>query len=144
MNKYIIWSTWFVTDICLATGLMLWPEMLYVGMLVVALHSIHFYIVSPHIFSFPMQVRLIYLGFLILGQLPYCRWINWVQLAGTTALITVDYCPLARTLSLMTWNRTRELTWQFVRAAVFSRPVNGSIIEVVSPEMVTKLHPEQK
>jgi len=143
MNKYYVWTVWFITDICLATGLMYSPVMLYVGMAVVALHSIHFYKFSHHAFSFPMQVRLIYLGFLILGQLPYCRWINWIQLAGTTALITVDYCPLARTLSLMSWNRTRALTWKFFQTAIFSRPVSGSIIDVVSPELVKKLHPER-
>lgn len=144
MNKYTIWFYWFVTDISLAMGLMLWPELLYVTMLVVLLHGVHLYKISPYVFSFPIQVRLVYLGLLILGQLPYCSWIHWVQLVGTTVLLSLDYCPLARMLSLMPWNRSRVLSWKFVRAAIVSRPVNGSIIEYVSPEMVTRLHPGNK
>ena len=144
MHKYTIWFYWLVTDVCLALGLILWPEMLYGAMAVVALHSVHFYSRSAHVFSFPMQVRLGYLGLLVLGQLPYCSWINWVQLVGTTALLTVDYCPLARMLSLMPWNRAQVLSWTFFRKAIFSMPVNGSIIQHLSPEMVTKLHPEMK
>ncbi len=144
MSKYTVWIYWFVTDVCLALGLMLWPELLYVTMLVVVLHSVQFYIKSPYVFSFPMQVRLGYLGLLMLGQLPYCSWINWVQLVGTTALLSVDYCPLARMLSLMPWNRHQVLSWSFVRRAIFSMPVSGSIIQYVSPEMVARLHPEMK
>ena len=143
MNRYYVWTVWFVTDLCLAAGLTYWPDMLYITMLVVALHSLHFYSVTPKVWSFPMQVRIIYFAFLVLGQHPYLRWINWIQLAGTTALITVDYCPLARMLSLIPWNRTRTLNWKFIKAAVFSRPVYGSIIDAVSPELVSKLHPER-
>lgn len=144
MGKNTGWVYWFATDICLALGLIVWPGMLYVTMLLVLVHIVHFYIKSPHLFSFPLQVRLAYLGLLTLGQLPYCSWINWIQLVGTTALITVDYCPLARLLSLMPWNRCQVLCWQFVRRALFSMPVSGSIIQHVSPEMVRRLHPEIK
>jgi hypothetical protein len=144
MNKYTIWTYWLGTDICLALSLLVRPDMLYAAMLIVIVHSLHMYTRSPHLFSFPMQVRLGYLGLLILGQLPYNGWIHWVQLAGTTALISVNYCPLARLLSLMPWNRHQLLSWQFVRKAIYSMPVNGSIIQHVSPEMVARLHPEMK
>ena len=144
MNKHTIWVYWFATDISLAMGLTIWPEMLFVSMLLVLLHGIHLYIISPYVFSFPMQVRLVYLGLLVLGQLPYCSWINWVQLVGTTVLLSLDYCPLARILSLMPWNRSLVLSWKFVCAVFLSRPVKGSIIEHVSPEMVARLHPEIK
>ena len=144
MSKYGNWVYWFLTDISLGLGLMLWPEMMYVSIGIVVIHSLHYYWHLPHIFSFPMQVRVVYLCLLVLGRLPYCSWINWLQLVGTTALITVDYCPLARTLSLMPWNRSKALSWNFVRKAIFSMPVSGSIIQHVSPDMVAKLHPNYK
>ena len=81
-----------------------------------------------------MQVRIGFLGLLILGQAPFFGWVNWVQLVGNTALLTTGYCPLARILSLMPWNRTRALSWKLVTTAIFTPPVDGSIVQVVSPE----------
>ena len=136
MNTRSIWVYWFITDVTLAIGLMLWPAALFVSMLVVGVHSVHCFGYRPHVFAFPMQVRLVYLGLLILGQLPYMTWINWVQLAGTTAFLLVGYCPLARLLSMMPWNRNQPISWRLFRVALFTPPVSGSILDVVSPKRV--------
>ena len=144
MNNRHYWLYWFITDLFLGVGLLYQSEFLYAAMLTVVIHSIHFMIWSPHIASFPMQVRIGYLALLVIGQLPYCRWINWIQLIGTTALLTVDYCPLARILSLMPWNRVQPLSFNYFKRAVLSMPVNGSIIQHLSPELVAKRHPELK
>jgi len=133
-----------MTDVVLAIGLMLWPAALYLAMLLVVVHSLHFLQRTPKITAFPMQVRLVYLGLLILGQVPYFRWVNWIQLVGTTVLLTIDYCPLARMLSLTPWNRSQPLSWKFVAAALCTKPVKGSIIQVTSPDLVERLHPEMK
>ena len=134
MNERIITKYWIVTDILLAAGLVIWPPALYLAMAVVVIHSIHFLRYSPAITSFPMQVRIGFLGLLILGQVPYFGWVNWVQLAGINALLTTGYCPLARILSLMPWNRTRSFSWKLFTTAIFSPPVNGRILPVVSPD----------
>jgi len=134
MNERVITKYWIVTDILLAAGLLIWPSALYLAMAVVAVHSVHFLRYLPAITSFPMQVRTGFLGLLILGQVPYFGWVNWAQLAGVTALLTTGYCPLARILSLMPWNRTRPLSWKLFTTAIFSPPVNGSILQVVSPD----------
>ena len=144
MNSYTIWIYWFMTDVMLAIGLMLEPAALYFAMLLVVVHSLHFLRRTPKIAAFPMQVRLVYLGLLILGQVPYFRWVNWIQLVGTTVLLTLNYCPLARMLSLTPWNRSQPLSWKFVVAALCSKPVKGSIIQVTSPDLVARLHPEIK
>ena len=144
MNKYTIWIYWLITDVTLAIGLMQWPVALYLTMLIVVVHSLHFLWRTPKMAAFPMQVRLTYLGLLVLGQLPYFSWVNWVQLAGTTALLVIDYCPLARLLSMTPWNRSQPLSWKFVAEAIFSKPVKGSIIQVTSPDLVARLHPEMK
>lgn len=134
MNERTIRAYWLVTDLFLATGLLLWPPALYPAMAVTLIHCVHFLRRSPGITAFPMQVRIGYLGLLILGQAPFFGWVNWVQLAGTTALLTTGYCPLARILSLMPWNRAREMSWKLFVTAIFSPPVDGSILQVVSPD----------
>ena len=144
MNNYTIWIYWLITDVALAVGLTYWPAALYLSMLLVVIHSLHFMLRSPNITAFPMQVRLVFLGLLVLGQVPYFSWVNWVQLFGTTALLTVDYCPLARLLSMTPWNRSQPLSWKFVAEAIFSKPVKGSIIQLTSPDLVARLHPEIK
>lgn len=52
---------------------------------------------------------------LLLGQWPPLTFVYRIQLAGTTAMGCFDYCPLARILLLMPWNRTGPLTLPLVR-----------------------------
>ena len=132
MNERTVSNYWLAIALPLAVGLLLWPPALYLAMAVTLVNCIHYLLRAPGITAFPMQVRIGFLGLLVLGQLPYLGWINWVQLAGITALITVGYCPLARILSLMPWNRTRPMSWNLFTTAIFSRPVPGSILKVTT------------
>jgi hypothetical protein len=141
MSERMIWNYWFVVAVFLAAGLLVWPPALYLSMLATVVYSVHMYRYSPRITSFPMQVRLVYLGMLVLGTVPYFGWVLWAQLAGAPAKLIFDYCPLARMLSLAPWNRNQPMSWEFFKSAIFSRPVKGSIIEEVSPDMVGRLHP---
>jgi hypothetical protein len=134
MNERTIYIYWLITDLFLAVGLLFWPPALFAAMAVTTVHNVHFMMRYPGTGSFPLQVRFTYLGLLLIGQLPYCQWINWVQLIGTTALLTTGYCPLARLLSLAPWNRSQSLSWELFAKALFTPPVNGSILQVVSPE----------
>jgi hypothetical protein len=134
MNERAIYRYWLVTDTFLATGLLFWPPALYLAMAVTLLHGVHFLLHSPQVTAFPMQVRIGYLGLLIIGQATFFGWVNWVQLAGTTALLTTGYCPLARILCLMPWNRNRALSWRLFATAIFSPPVDGSILQLVSED----------
>jgi len=132
MNESSIRNYWLVTELALAIGLLLWPPALFLAMVATLAHSLQFLLHAPQVTAFPMQVRIGFLGLLILGQAPYLGWVNWIQLAGTTALLTVGYCPLARILSLMPWNRTRPLSWKLFVTAIFSPPIDGSILQVTS------------
>jgi len=134
MSERIIWCYWFVTDLFLVVGLLVWPPALYMAMAATTVHGGHFLMRSPGLTSFPMQVRIGFLGLLMIGQLPWLGWINWVQLVGTTALLTTGYCPLARLLVLLPCNRGRPLTWKLLATAITTPPVPGGIVQVVSPE----------
>jgi hypothetical protein len=134
MNERTIYTYWLASALSIAVGLLIWPPALFLAMAVTSVHSLHFLLHPPRIGAFPMQVRIGFLGLLVLGQAPYFGWVNWIQLAGTTALLTVGYCPLARVLSLMPWNRTHPMSWKLFVTAIFPPPVEGSILELVSPE----------
>jgi hypothetical protein len=134
MNERTVSRYWLAIALPLAAGLLLWPPALFFAMAVTLLNCIHYLLRAPGIAAFPMQVRIGFLGLLVLGQVPYLGWVNWVQLTGITALITVGYCPLARILSLMPWNRNRPMSWSLFVTAVFSRPVDGSILQVTAAE----------
>lgn len=77
----------------------------------------------------PVQIRVGYLVLLVAALLPAMGWINAVQLVGTTAMVSVGYCPLARMLSLLSWNRRERLSWSLVGAAIVA-PLRGGIVSL--------------
>lgn len=74
---------------------------------------------------FPVQVRVAYLGWLLVGMLPAMGWMHYVALAGTTAVVAVGYCPLGRLLSLLWFNRSERLSVSLVRRRLLSPPDGG-------------------
>jgi hypothetical protein len=92
------------------------------------IQTVHYFFRDRYITAFPVQVRLGYLLLLVLGTYPPLGFIHWVQLAGTTAVVTVGYCPLARIMVLMPWNRSRPLTFALVWDTIVSPPVTGSVM----------------
>jgi hypothetical protein len=80
--------------------------------------------------AFPVQVRIGYLLWFIAGLWDPLAPMLWIQLAGTTAMVTVDYCPMARLTALMPWNRSRPLSLRLVWRTFVSPPVRGSVLEV--------------
>ena len=94
-----------------------------------AVQVVHYFSREKSISAFPVQVRIGYLLLLVTAQLPYMLWIYWIQIAGTTAMVLFGYCPLARILSLMPWNRTQSFTFDLVKRTVFAPPVEGNILQ---------------
>jgi hypothetical protein len=84
---------------------------------------IHFLICHRRLSAFPVQVRLAYLGALVSGQIAGGLTVTGL-LIGTATLLLFDYCPLARMLWLMPWNRTRPITLGVMWWAFTSRPAS--------------------
>jgi len=122
------WWYWLVTDLLLIAGLAgwRWGMLPVIGLTLVQV--VHYLARETRVTAFPVQVRAGYLLLLVTGLFQPLAFIHWIQLAGTTAVVTVGYCPLARILALMPWNRDQPLTFRFVRNTVFSPPVAGSIL----------------
>lgn len=68
---------------------------------------------------------------MVLARHAHAPAVHWIQLAGTAAVVTVDYCALARLLTLAPWNRREPLSLALVGRTLFSAPVQGSFLEAM-------------
>jgi hypothetical protein len=130
----ISWRYWAVTDVLLIAAVLGWKAgfAAVIGLNIVQLA--HFLAREKSLSAFPVQVRAAYLGLLLAGQWDPLYFIYFVQIAGTTAMVLADYCPLARFLSLMPWNRRQPFSLELLKRAVFSPPVRGNILQGLPPE----------
>jgi hypothetical protein len=126
-----IWWSWLFTGVALAAGLAGWRPGFTVAMVLTALQGVHFALRARSAVAFPVQVRVLYLGVLVVGGWPPLAFLRWVQFVGLVGLLAFDYCLAARILSLMPWNRRGPLTLARVRATFLSRPVSGSILQTL-------------
>lgn len=127
--RTVAWWYWLATVLALAAGLAGWAPGIYVAVLLTVLHGHYFLARGRSLVSFPLQVRIAYLAMLVVGLWPPLAFIHWLQLIGTTARVLFAYCPLARTLSLMPWNRTGPLDWQRVWRTFTLPPTHGCILK---------------
>lgn len=81
--------------------------------------------------AFPVQVRLAYLGVLGFGMWPPLAALHALQFVAVNAMLVADYCPLARLLVLMPWNRRVPFSLALLRWAAFSPPAPGAIVDRV-------------
>ena len=93
------------------------------------LHGLHFMLRERSATAFSVQVRVAYLLLIGAAQIPQLGWFAWAMLAGTTIRVTFDYCFLARTLSLLPWNRAVPLTWRRVIRTYLTPPTQGSVAQ---------------
>lgn len=115
------WWYWFMTVGLLGSSLLGWTAGLYLAMLLCAVQVAHVSWLTRDIASFPVQVRVAYLGLLLAGLWEALQWIHWVQLVGTSARLVGGYCFLARALSLASWNRSQSLSLNLVGRTFLSR-----------------------
>lgn len=127
------WWYWLATLLTLGAGLAGWPPGLRAAMLVTALHAVHFLVRGYAFTSFPLQVRLSYLALLVVGSWPPLVPLLWAMLIGTAARVLFAYCFLARTLSLMPWNRRGPLDWRRLWRTFTMAPTRGSFVEAIEP-----------
>ena len=129
--RQIGWWYWLATLVLLVASLSGWPEVIYFALALTAWQYLHFARRDRNPATFPAQIRFAYLGLLALGTWDAFHFIHYLQLVGTTALVLAGYCPLARTLSLMPWNRHVPFSLSLVRLAYLTPPVRGSILQVL-------------
>ncbi|NCC27040.1 MAG: hypothetical protein EOM22_02520 [Gammaproteobacteria bacterium] len=76
--------------------------------------------------AFPVQVRIGYLSWLIAGLADPTGLMHGIQLAGTSAMVLFGYCPMARMVSLLPWNRRQPLSLRLVARTFLQAPTAGN------------------
>lgn len=127
--KQLYWQT---TALLLATHFAGWAAGLPLAMALTLWQAVHFGWRRRDPLAFEVQVRVAYLGLLLVGTLPACWPLHVIQFIGVNASVVVDYCLLARLLALAPWNRSQPLTTALLRQVVFSPPVRGSIRDAIN------------
>ena len=127
------WWYWLATAVLLAAYLAAGLRAtIFAAIALTAVQLVHFAARERELAAFPVQVRAAYVGLLMLGLYPPLVFIHWIQLVGTWAMVLVGYCPLARMLSLLPWNRRQPLSAALVRRTFLSPPVRGSIVDAIN------------
>jgi hypothetical protein len=122
----LCWGLWAVTWLGLAAGCFdtnYWRSVvgLSIGHALLVLALVGF---RPLVF--PAQLRLAYVAWVTLGTyLPQARWMMYVTLIGLAANLLVGWCPLARLLYLLPWNRTEPFELGLLARVFLSGPVPG-------------------
>lgn len=124
----IAWWYWLATIPLLAVGNLGETNGYALAASLTILQIMHFSYRENSILAFPVQVRVAYLGWFLIGQLPYMQWMLWIQLIGTSLNVLINYCPMARLMALVPWNRRQPLTMELIVKVLFSAPVKGSIL----------------
>jgi len=94
---------------------------------------VHFGLKEKGLSAFPVQVRLAYAAVVAAAALDPTHLFVWIPTAGTIAQVVFGYCLLARTLSLMPWNRTGPLTAARVWRTYTAPPRRGSVLQGQPP-----------
>ncbi len=78
---------------------------------------------------FPVQVRLAYLFWVSIGKyVPSMIILMYITTVGLAANLFLNYCPLARLMHLMPWNRTESLPLAFLKRVFLRPPSQGRFI----------------
>jgi hypothetical protein len=125
MPQKATWWVWLVTATLLAVGLA-GHDAGFHAAIALSVAQCGWFLQKHRAWSpYPVQIRVAYTACLIMYLLPGLRWMFWVPMLGTFALVVFGYCLMARLLSLMPWNRTVPVTAQLLARTFFTAPVLG-------------------
>ena len=125
-RKALIWGLWFVTWLGLIGGLF---NRAFFEIVVVfsALHALLFLLLNGFdVRPFPVQVRIAYVIWVAAGTyVPGLIILMYITLAGLATNLFLGYCPLARMMCLLPWNRDEALSLDLLRRVFVSPPMAG-------------------
>ena len=98
-----------------------------------ALHTLLIFILKNFsIKPFPVQVRLAYLIWVTVGTyVPHMIIVMYITTIGLATNLFIYYCPLARIIYLMPWNREEPLSINIVKTVLLSPPVKGEFKPII-------------
>lgn len=125
----IPWWYLVFTELSLLAGLLSDPGWFYVAIGLCVIQAIHFGIEDKNFLSFSCQVRYVMALMFSLGLYEPLRWLCWIPAAGLVARLTVNYCLLARIMSLLPWNKKAPYSGALLKSTFFLPPTAGSILK---------------
>jgi hypothetical protein len=135
LRKSIVYVLFLITEIGLIAGAFVdpvyWQWVVWFSIFN-ALLFLFFVGFKPMVF--PAQLRIAYAIWVAIGTfVPYMSWMMWVTLFGLAANLLVGWCPLARMMYLLPWNRQQKLTGTVFLKTFFSKPRPGRFKVSTSP-----------
>jgi hypothetical protein len=121
-----IWVLWAITLLGLGAGMFdarywRWVVVFASAHALLALAVLRF---RPLVF--PAQLRIAYAAWVALGTfVPGLTWMMYVTTAGLAANLAFGYCPLARMLYLLPWNREEPFDAGLPLRVFLAKPVPG-------------------
>ena len=113
--KCLTWWYWVASAGLIGIWLLGFEMALEGALALTFVHAMHMSIAS-YPGSFQTQIPIGYLLLLIAGMWEPLRVVHWAQLVGTITMVVVGYCPLARLLTLLPWNRDEPFSLNLLRA----------------------------
>ncbi|HEY4128032.1 MAG TPA: hypothetical protein VGN70_08320 [Gammaproteobacteria bacterium] len=124
-----IWWVWLATGCLLTAGVFGWALGFTLAIGLTLIQLVIFIAMKRSLTAFPVQVRLVYLLLLLVAFPEPLRLIYWLPAVGTWVLVLFAYCPMARTLSLMPWNRKEPFSLALLKRTVLKPPTTGSFLQ---------------
>lgn len=119
------WWVWLITDVLLMFGVAGWPAGFVGAIVMSAVQAVYYGVKLRSLSSYTVQVRGAYTLLLVMCFVPVLRSFYWVPLLGTIGMLVFGYCPMARFLSVMPWNRREALSVDLLCRTFLSAPVIG-------------------
>ena len=125
-RKGLVWGLWFITWVGLIAGVRD-PVFFEYVVAFSALHALLFLALFQfRVRPFPVQVRIGYFAWVAVGTyVPYMTVLMYITLVGLATNLFIGYCPLARMMYLLPWNRDEQFSLNLLRRVFFSAPMAG-------------------
>ena len=127
------WWYWLATVGLLTCGVCGWPAGFMFAVAITVIHLLHFIVLQKSVTAFPIQVRFAYLLLLLIALPENLQPIYWIPTIGTWAQVLFGYCAMARTVSLLPWNRTEPFSLALLMRTFLAAPVRGNILQGLPP-----------
>uniref|UniRef100_A0A832M255 DUF4395 domain-containing protein n=1 Tax=Oscillatoriales cyanobacterium SpSt-402 TaxID=2282168 RepID=A0A832M255_9CYAN len=119
-----VWNLWFITWLGLIAGL--FSQQFYVYVVYFStIHLVVFLLIERFkLISFPVQVRIAYLLWVVAGTyIPSLSILMIITTIGLATNLFFGYCPLARMLYLLPINRCEPFSLNLVKRVFLTPPV---------------------
>jgi hypothetical protein len=108
--KDIRWWFWLVTLVFIIAALAGWTPGYYIVMAISFIQVVFFLVQEKSLAAFPVQIRIVYFLWTLLGLWPAGRLVFYILLLLGTIMVTFfGRCAIAMALKYMPWNKNRAV-----------------------------------